>query len=127
MDNHRAVLWCWLQEVDLKESHSLIHIDRHYDALRGRLDEWMQHLPSRADDIDAYLSKTYRCEDFDCPVICWDNYLSIYLLAFGENLKTFRCLTHDDGDVPEFDGMMVGSLWDLPQSLSYWLSEREAP
>ena len=127
MDNHRAALWCWLQEVDLSKTHSLMHIDRHYDALRSRLDEWMQHLPSWDASIGAHLGKTYRCEDFEYPVIRWDNYLSIYLRAFGENLQTFHCLTHDDGDKPDYDRPMIGSLWDLPQNLSYWLSKREAP
>ena len=56
MDNHRAALWCWLQELDLTAPHSLIHIDRHPDALQSRLDEWLKHLPSWAAGIDAYLS-----------------------------------------------------------------------
>lgn len=87
----------------------------------------MKHLPPWTGDVDAYLGKTYRCEEFDCPVIRWDNYLSIYLRAFGETLQTFRCLTHNDGDVPKFDGMTVSPLWDLPQNLSFWLGDREAP
>lgn len=127
MDNHRAALWCWLQKLDLRKPHSLMHIDRHYDALQSRLDEWMQHLPPWSSDIGTYLDKTYRCEDFDCPVLRWDNYLSIYLRAFGKNLRTFRCLTHDDGDAPEFEGILVSPPWDLAQNLSYWLGDREAP
>ena len=85
MDNHRAALWCWLQELDLEEPHSLIHIDRHTDTLQSRLDDWMQHLPSWSDDIDTYLAQTHRIGAHDCPVIRWDNYLSIYLREFGNS------------------------------------------
>ena len=97
MDNHRAALWCWLQELDLEEPHSLIHIDRHTDTLQSRLDEWMQRLPSWTADIDAYLAQTYRMEAHDHPVIRWDNYLSIHLREFGKSLQTVRCLTHKWG------------------------------
>lgn len=127
MDNHRAALWCWLQELDLNKSHSLIHIDRHPDALRCGLDESLQHLPTWSAGIDAYLSKTYRRGDLDCPVIRWDNYLSIYLREFGNSLTTFRCLTHEDGDPPSFDHPMYSALWELPENLAYWLAERDAP
>ena len=97
MDNHRAALWCWLQELDLEEPHPLIHIDRHTDALQSRLDEWMQHLPSWSADIDANLAQAYRMEAHDYPVIRWDNYLSIHLREFGKSLQTYRCLTHKWG------------------------------
>ncbi|QFT95404.1 hypothetical protein FIU86_21305 (plasmid) [Roseovarius sp. THAF9] len=127
MDNHRAALWCWLNELDLTTPHSLIHIDRHPDALQSRLDEWLKHLPSWAAGIDAYLGKTYQSDDFDCPVIRWDNYISIYLREFGDSLTTFRCLTHEDGDPPNFGHPMYSSPWELPENLSYWLAEREGP
>jgi len=127
MDNHRAALWCWLQELDLTLPHSLIHIDRHPDALQSRLDEWITHLPSWSAGIDAYLGKTYQCDGFDCPVIRWDNYLSIYLHEFEDSLRTFLCLTHEDGDPPNSSRAMHGSPWDLPENLSFWLADREAP
>ena len=94
MDNHRAALWGWLQELDLKQPHSLIHIDRHPDALQNRLDECLQHLPDWSAGIDTYLAKNYETDGFDCPVIRWDKYLSIYLHAFGKNLKVSRVHRH---------------------------------
>lgn len=127
MDNHRAALWCWLQKVNLESPHSLIHIDRHPDALQSRLDEWLEHLPSWSSGIDEYLGKSYQCDGFQCPVIRWDNYLSIYLEKFGDSLKTFHCLTHDEGDLPNFNRPIYGSPWELPENLSFWLSVREAP
>ncbi|WP_103174900.1 UPF0489 family protein [Paracoccus sp. SY] len=127
MDNHRAALWCWLQKINLKEPHSFIHIDRHPDALLSRMDEWLENLPSWSSGIDDYLGKTSQVDGFECPVIRWDNYLSIYLHEFGKSITTFHCLTHDDGDPPNFDRVMVGRPWDLPENLPYWLSKREAP
>ena len=133
MDNHRAALWCWLQELDLEKPHSLIHIDRHSDALGSRMEQWLDRLPDWSAGIDDYLSKSYRAEfDQDYPTMRWDNYISIYLHEFGKNLTTFHCLTHGEGDKPNFDRVMYDALWDLPANLVYWLTEppykvKEAP
>lgn len=127
MDNHRAALWCWLQEVDLGAPHSLIHIDRHYDALQSRLDEWMKHLPIWSSGIDEYLGKAYQSEAGQCPVVRWDNYLSIYLESFARSLKKFYCLTHGDGDKPNYKYPLHEPASELPENLSSWLSEQEAP
>ena len=74
MDNHRAALWCWLQQVDLTKPHSLIHIDRHNDTRWSRMEQWLQNLPNWEGGIDEYLNKEYNCEGFMSPVIQWDNY-----------------------------------------------------
>ena len=126
MDNHRAALWCWLQALDLNKPHSLFHIDRHYDALGSRMEQWLKHLPDWSAGIDDYLSKSYRA-DFgkDYPTMRWDNYISIYLHEFRKNLTTFHCLTHEEGDKPKFDHIMYGELWELPENLVYWLTENE--
>ena len=52
MDNHRAALWCWLQELDLSKPHSLIHIDRHTDTLQSQMDQWLENLPDWSAGID---------------------------------------------------------------------------
>jgi hypothetical protein len=61
MDNHRAAMWCWLQHIDPRRSHSLLHIDRHYDALASRVDEWLENCPSDLErlNIDQYLNWDY--------------------------------------------------------------------
>lgn len=38
-----------------------------------------------------------------------------------------RCLTHDDGDPPVFDGTLFSPPWDLPANIDFWLDERRAP
>lgn len=127
MDNHRAAMWCWLQQVNPEEPHSLIHIDRHYDALQSRLDEWMQNLPPWNAGIDRYLGAEYDCGGSMVPVIRWDNYLSVYLEAFGRNLTSLRCLTHDDGDQPNYPHTLFSDVWELPHNLSFWLDTNATP
>ncbi len=127
MDNHRAALWCWIQELDLSKPHSLIHIDRHTDTLQSQMDEWLKNLPDWTAGIDEYLDKKYKGPGGMFSVIRWDNYLSVYLHEFGPNLTKLRFLTHDDGDPPNYNGTMFSPMWDLPKNMSYWLSNNEAP
>lgn len=127
MDNHRAALWCWLQELDLSKPHSTIHIDRHYDALASRLEEWLKHLPDWGGSIEKYLEKSYPTEAGEREVICWGNYLSIYLAEFRSALCRLILLTHDDGDKPDFAKSMECDMWDLPDSLSFWLEDGSEP
>ena len=127
MDNHRAALWCWLQELDLKAPHSLFHIDQHTDALQSRLDDWLKNLPAWSSSLQDYLDHSYRSEFGETKVIRWDNYLSIYLAEFGKNLKACHFATHGDGDKPNCDHVMEAHLWDLPGNLDYWLSANAAP
>lgn len=62
MDNHRAALWCWQQAVDLySQSHSLLHIDRHYDALRAGVH--VRKMP----DLRALSASSYLADMFTLP------------------------------------------------------------
>lgn len=127
MDNHRAALWCWLQKLDLKSKHSIIHIDRHTDTLQSRIDEWLKHLPSSWDlTIDEYLNHEYKWEMGSVPVIRWDNYLSIYFAQFGKNIDHCYFATHNDGDKPNYHCMRC-DIWALPSNMDYWLDERNKP
>lgn len=127
MDNHRAALWCWLHQLDLSKPHSFIHIDRHTDTLQSQMGQWLENLPDWTAGIDEYLGKEYDCGGLMCPVIRWDNYLSVYLHEFGDSLTTLRFLTHNDGDAPDYEGTMFGEIWDLPENFSHWLRKNEAP
>ncbi|MEN8132288.1 MAG: UPF0489 family protein [Pseudomonadota bacterium] len=127
MDNHRAALWCWLQELDLNAPHSLFHIDRHTDTLQSRLDEWMKHLPSWSSSLEEYLTHSYKFEMGTVPVIRWDNYLSIYFEEFGAKLDRCYFATHRDGDDPNHDRVSIVEFWDLPRNLEYWLRDRDVP
>jgi len=127
MDNHRAALWCWLQSQDLEAPHSLIHIDRHTDALGSQMKTWLANLPSWDVGIDDYLSARYAGNGGTAPVFRWDNYLSIYLEVFGDNLKKLRFITHNEGDKPKYKGTLVSDLWDVPENLEYWLDKSGGP
>ncbi len=127
MDNHRAALWCWLRAMDLTKPHSIIHIDRHTDALSSRMAEWLENLPNLEGSIEEYLDKSYNSGCGAIPVIRWDNYLSIYLRKFGRNARRIRFLTHNEGDIPAIPGIMRDNIWDLPENFSYWLSDGDDP
>ena len=131
MDNHRAAMWCWLQHVDPHKEHSLFHLDRHYDTLQSRLDEWLGHLPRSWNiTIDDYLNHSYVPNGFDgkpVKIFNWGNYLSIYLACFGKSVKRAVFATHDDGDKPNYDGPLHVQCWDIPDNLSFWLDTKDKP
>ena len=130
MDNHRAALWCWLQHISPERSHSIFHMDRHYDTLESQMTTWMKHLPNDwGMTIDEYLTHSYEFHDGDdIPLFRFDNYLSIYLKKFGKALNSCYFATHDDGDKPKLKRKMLADLWDIPGNFEYWLSrDKTAP
>jgi hypothetical protein len=128
MDNHRSALWCWQQQVDLyADPHNLIHIDRHYDALGANLGAHLATMPdmrglSICDYLDAKVSLSSASSD-RIPLFRWDNYLSIYLATFAEQLGCLRCLTHKDGDKPVDERLLESPPHDLPANLHHWLGK----
>ncbi|MCL7488946.1 MAG: UPF0489 family protein [Desulfobulbaceae bacterium] len=132
MDNHRAALWCWHQEIDLRSSHSIFHIDRHTDCLQSKLDEWLAHLPSSWTlSIEEYMSHSYQADtpigkDYT-PVFRWDNFLSLYLSEFGKYISRCYFATHDDGDKPNHARVMKSEVESLPGNFDYWLNGRDKP
>lgn len=128
MDNHRAAFWCWMQHLDLSKHHSLLHIDRHYDALASNLPTWIQNLPPlNGITVSQYLSHQYNLGGTSLPLFSWDNYLSIYLELFGSSIDRFVCLTHKDGDRPNFNQLEEPELWLVPENLDFWLAKKNAP
>lgn len=126
MDNHRAALWCWLQEVGAEESIGLLHIDEHFDTLYSRIDEWLEHLPElRGLTIDQYLALEYFPERSAVPLVRWDNYLSIYLERYAHQVVRSVFATHGEGDNPRVNEAMHIDSRTLPGNLLYYL--RDAP
>ena len=120
MDNHRAAMWCWMRHVDPHRSHSLLHVDRHYDCL-----PWPESLENHPDDIrrlsvNEYLDLHYAFNDFGreqrMPLFRWDNYLSIYLTRYGNSISSLVMYTHDDGTPPKH--FTQGHIWNLPGEIS---------
>lgn len=121
MDNHRAALWCWQQAVDLyTQPHSLLHIDRHYDALRVGV-----HVRKMADlralSASSFLADMVTLPTGTVPRFRWDNYLSIYLRKFKNQLKELRLATHKEGDRPRFKPQIESAPDELPENIDYWL------
>lgn len=130
MDNHRAALPCWLQEVDLDSTHSILHIDRHTDTLQSRLEEWLKNLPLSWElTIEQYLHHTYRPNDSlgDVPLFRWDNYLSIYFANFSAAIETCYFATHEDGDAPNYHHVCKVDSWSLPYCFRECLDQKQGP
>ena len=107
MDNHNAALWCWLQEIDLKQEYNVLHIDRHYDTCSGQLEEWLSALPKNMENlsIDEYLSCRYNEANSGdlMPVMTWDNYFPIFHRRYRKNIKSYHFFTHRE--ISLFDEM----------------------
>ena len=129
MDNHRAALWCWQQEIDLYQTrHSLLHIDRHTDCLGANLDAHMDVLPDlRELTLKDYLDASVALPSGDAPLFRWDNYLSLHLKAFSDQVRVLRCIDHDDGDAPDHPATMRPRADEVPPNLQYWLRNSQSP
>ncbi|MES2072317.1 MAG: UPF0489 family protein [Pseudomonadota bacterium] len=122
MDNHRAALWCWLQELPKFDTVGLLHIDEHTDTLLSRLKEWDEVLPPLDNlSIDEYLGHEFDSGLGHTPTIQWDNYLSLFLNRYNDRLNKAIFATHGVGDKPIFNNLYNASSWDLPKSIAYWI------
>ena len=129
MDNHRAALWCWQQVLDLyEERHSILHIDRHTDCLSANLEQHLNAMPDLRDlSIQDYLAAQVQLADSSTALFRWDNYLSIHIEAFRNNLSILRSADHAEGDAPNFPATIRPLPDELPQNLYYWLQRSPAP
>jgi hypothetical protein len=129
MDNHRAALWCWQQEIDLYETrHSILHIDRHTDCLGANLDAHLAAMPDlRGLSIEDYLNATVALSGGNVPLFRWDNYLSIHLKEFSKQVSVLRSVDHEDGDAPDHPRTIRPGADEVPPNLLYWLRNDPAP
>src|SRR5665213_707135 len=99
MDNHRAALWCWLQELDKEKNYDFFHLDRHFDARPQRQDdecgEFFRHISGIS--IQNYLER-HRTDHV--PLISWDNYIEFFVKYFGTHIDQWFFATHNDGEPP---------------------------
>lgn len=100
-DNHRVAMWCWLQEMDFSQKYNLIHIDRHSDTMTSNLDRWCEALPKNLNDItlSEYLNMEYSSDFGSTKIICWGNYLSVFLEKYKENINSL-IYSFREGDLP---------------------------
>lgn len=122
MDNHRAAMWCWLQEVPSDENVLLLHIDEHFDTLSSPMAQWIPHLPElRGLNIDDYLALTFPGRDGTLPLIRWDNYLSLFLERYGKQLRRAIFITHNEGEKPQFEGAFHPTPEKVPANMGFYL------
>lgn len=128
MDNHRAALWCWQQEIDLYvTSHAVLHIDRHTDCLGANLNAHLAEMPDlRGLSVDDYLDATVA-QLGGVPLFRWDNYLSIHLEKFGKQVSLVRSVDHGDGDAPNHRTTIRPRADEIPPNVLYWLRNEQAP
>jgi hypothetical protein len=123
MDNHRTALWCWLQHLEKHNKYDLFHIDRHYDTLSSKNNEWLSQVPDLKEiSISDYLAIKEDTALGTFPLIRWDNYLSIFLELYGEHVEECIFATHNDGDEPDWENWLRDAVWDIPDILESRLS-----
>lgn len=111
MDNHLAALWCWQQHLSESPEWQLLHIDRHYDTLRSRIDQWLELFPRSPVPLPDYLRLSQTVDGSACPVMRWDNYLSIFLARYGDRITRALFATAREGDKPQHAGLVELDPW----------------
>ena len=88
MDNHRAALWCWLQEINKSKKYNVFHLDKHSDMglVNDKIIDYIPHMSSKT--ITEYLELSFEgIGNKKFPIISWDNYLTIFLKYFTKNIS----------------------------------------
>lgn len=132
MDNHRAALWCWMQDISADENVGLLHIDQHYDTRWAGMEDWLKSL-RRVNlarlSIGDYLAHSYVPPGgggAQIPVFTWDNYLSIFLKKYGRRIVSRILATHRDGDPPKVRRRFMEPRPDeLTRHLMGWMEARD--
>lgn len=87
MDNHRAALWCWLQEIttDKNNKFNLLHIDNHLDMTPKGLDCcFSSKYALKKTSIKQYLIMRHSCKEYGTiPIFSYDNFLRFFLQSFS--------------------------------------------
>jgi hypothetical protein len=128
MDNHRAAMWCWVQELDREQHVNIFHIDEHYDTLYSQMEEWLEALPHiETLTINEYLEQDYLPpgSPIRAPIVRWDNYLSLFLEHYRDQVGTFYCITHRVGDRPKWEGVLELAADRVPANIKSVIGEAE--
>lgn len=126
MDNHRAALWCWLQNLPKEGDFQIIHIDRHTDCLSSRLDEWTEQSTDVASiSLNEYLARRFRLVTGDTCLFRWDNFLSLLIRHYHSRLRELHLATQPNvGEEPEIDYHWI-SPHDLPERLTHFFERSD--
>lgn len=129
MDNHLAASWCWSQIIDLNKSYNLYHIDRHYDLLYSRIDEWEKRFKEEnvrfdSDTIEKLLSIEYKNSDCEGQIIRFDNYIDIFNRLYPNVFKSSQIFfaTHKEINYDKSVWSLTEKeIYELPINLGFWI------
>lgn len=123
MDNHLAALWCWAQEMKKNQGKAfLLHIDAHEDASTLALEKW-QGLGCSLDSLDLPAYLALRDQEFNLPLIRWDNYLPLFLHDYHHRLAGSFACTHGIGQSGKFSQRT--EMFRLLSSMKEWFESSE--
>lgn len=110
MDNHRLALWCWLRELDLKQSFNFLHIDAHDDCLVHPNMGDFQLSSMGLDKLDTYMNYKDPLQE-NSSLFRWDNYLPFFFLTYKNIINKKIIFGHDLGLAGDFT--FRHGPWDL--------------
>jgi len=126
MDNHRAALWCWLQDLGADEGVGLLHVDQHYDTLWDGMQAWLDSIGSQCINemsVHDYLNLTFAPPNCSpSPVFRWDNYLAIFLEKYPARIGPLIMATHYAGTPPKIKRSYREPVpEEIPHNLESWM------
>jgi hypothetical protein len=130
MDNHLAAVWCWIQHRCSLETHSVLHIDAHFDTnvATQSIAVASANLRSlRTLSFAEYQALHIDSSDGPTQVFRWDNYLTIYQKLVSSLINEWIFSTHNLGIPPNFKVKnvppveLLGFLCQLPAKGKNWI------
>lgn len=103
MDNHRTAAWCWANHIDEKEKYTIIHIDKHYDALGNQIKEWTEPIKNGINGLSLveYDNIEYQKDKFErYKIFRWDNYIPLFHYYHSGQINGYFFYTHNRGGIP---------------------------
>ena len=121
MDNHRAALWCWMQEIEVDKNIKYFHLDRHYDCRNGDLENWISLCPDLGSlSIHDYLN---LMDSHEYVLFKYDNYGAIFLEKYKNIIEHSLFFTYKEGDIPRTESIQEENASLLHENLEYWTED----
>lgn len=91
MDNHRAALWCWLNEIkkNPKIKLKILHIDNHLDmSPKGLHCKCATNVNFDKLELDDYLKSQHNCEQYgNIEIFSYENFLRFFVQTYPGNIN----------------------------------------
>jgi len=117
MDNHRMAAWCWANCLNTDYKYTIIHIDKHYDALGCDIDLLTSRIPNdfKTLSLKDYDELIYNRGFGPSKVFAWDNYIPIFHHFYSYLITNYKFYTHNIGTIAAYmkDCITHYSVYDL--------------